>query len=147
MAQNGKMSALKTAAKNLIDQLQAASTTPGDIYVSIVPFSRDVNVGTGNVNATWLRWSGGNNPNGSAATDSWDDLNGSCTSSGASNRTACIAKGVCSISSKTTSSQCASAGTCTISGENTQSNCTSAGYCSNSSYTTKKKCQNNSATW
>src|SRR5579884_3681152 len=39
MAQSGKMTALKTAAHNLLNQLQSAATTPEDVYVSIIPFS------------------------------------------------------------------------------------------------------------
>src|SRR3569833_2312893 len=46
MADNGKMTALKTATKNLLTQLQAAAGTIGDVYVSIIPFSNDVNVVT-----------------------------------------------------------------------------------------------------
>src|SRR5262245_50467780 len=42
MAQSGKMTALKPAAKALIDQLRALATTDGDIYISFVPFLRDV---------------------------------------------------------------------------------------------------------
>jgi hypothetical protein len=40
------MSALKTAAKSLIDQMQTAAKTNGDVYISIVPFAKDVNVGS-----------------------------------------------------------------------------------------------------
>lgn len=58
MAYSGKMTALKTATNNLIDKLESQSTTDGDIYVSIIPFNRDVNVGTGNKNASWLYWNG-----------------------------------------------------------------------------------------
>lgn len=58
MAYSGKMTALKTATNNLIDQLKSQSTTSGDIYVSIIPFNRDVNVGTTNKDATWLYWDG-----------------------------------------------------------------------------------------
>jgi Flp pilus assembly protein TadG len=70
MSSNGKMAALKTAAHNLLDTLQAAEKTPGDIKVSIVPFATDVNVGTNNVNAEWIEWS------------EWDAANGTCTKSG-----------------------------------------------------------------
>jgi Flp pilus assembly protein TadG len=56
MASAGKMSALKTAAKSLLDQLQSAAKTNGDVYVSIVPFAKDVNVDTSNKSAKWLRW-------------------------------------------------------------------------------------------
>lgn len=56
MAEDDKMDALKPAAKALIDQLKANEKTVGDVYVSIVPFSKDVNVGSTNKNATWLKW-------------------------------------------------------------------------------------------
>lgn len=56
MASAGKMDALKTAANNLIDTLKTAAKADGDVYVSIIPFAKDVNVGTGNKSATWLRW-------------------------------------------------------------------------------------------
>jgi Flp pilus assembly protein TadG len=52
-----KLSALKTATTQLLSTLQDASATPGDVLVSIIPFSKDVNVGTGYVNATWIDWS------------------------------------------------------------------------------------------
>ena len=58
MASSGKMTALKTATNNLLTQLQSQSTTSGDIYVSIIPFNRDVNVGTANKDADWLYWNG-----------------------------------------------------------------------------------------
>ena len=45
MNDDGKMPALKTAAKSLLTQLKKAATKNGDVYVSIVPFSKDVNVG------------------------------------------------------------------------------------------------------
>ncbi|MEZ5785864.1 MAG: TadE/TadG family type IV pilus assembly protein [Xanthobacteraceae bacterium] len=74
MASAGKMDALKVAAKNLVDQLKAAATSNEDVYVSIIPFSRDVNVGVSNKNANWLKWSKpGQN------SDGWDQNNGSCT--------------------------------------------------------------------
>lgn len=56
MSSAGKMTALKTAAKNLLDTLKTAAKTDGDVYVSIVPFAKDVNVGSTNKNANWLRW-------------------------------------------------------------------------------------------
>ena len=45
MADDGKMPAMQTAAKSLIDQLSALAKNPGDIYISIVPFAKDVNMG------------------------------------------------------------------------------------------------------
>ncbi len=70
MADDGKMTALKTATKNLLNQLKAAATTNGDVYVSIIPFSKDVNVGTPNYGSSWLQWSGLN--------DTFDENNGTC---------------------------------------------------------------------
>jgi uncharacterized protein YegL len=67
MAEDGKMTALIPAAKSLVDQLKATSATTGDVYVSIVPFSRDVNVGSSNYNQTWIDWS------------EWDAANGDCS--------------------------------------------------------------------
>jgi Flp pilus assembly protein TadG len=56
MASAGKLTALKTATHNLLNQLKAAAVNNGDVYVSIVPFAKVVNVGTSNVNASWIDW-------------------------------------------------------------------------------------------
>ena len=56
MADDGKMPALKTATKALLTQLKTAAATNGDVYVSIVPFSKNVNVGASNYTATWINW-------------------------------------------------------------------------------------------
>jgi Flp pilus assembly protein TadG len=56
MLDHNKIGALKTAAKNLVTQLSALAKNDGDVYISVVPFEIDVNVGTSNVNATWLNW-------------------------------------------------------------------------------------------
>jgi len=60
MASSGKMAALKPAATQLVTQLSALAKNQGDVYISVVPFEIDVNVGSfngvSNVNATWLRW-------------------------------------------------------------------------------------------
>jgi len=60
----GKIGALKTATNSLLTQLKNAATTNGDVYVSIVPFSKNVNVGKSNYNANWIDW------------EEWDDDNG-----------------------------------------------------------------------
>jgi hypothetical protein len=67
MASANKMANLKTAATQLLTTLQSAAATPGDINVAIVPFAREVNVGSGNYNADWIDWS------------DWDDDNGQDT--------------------------------------------------------------------
>jgi Flp pilus assembly protein TadG len=74
MAQSGKMTALKSAAHNLLSTLQAAAKTPGDVQVSIVPFAVDVNVGANNVNATWIGWSNYSNYGGGGS--GWNSGNG-----------------------------------------------------------------------
>jgi len=56
MADNGKMPAMQKAAKDMIDQLSAFNKTTGDVYISIVPFTKDVNVGKSNVAASWINW-------------------------------------------------------------------------------------------
>lgn len=57
MSQSSKLSSLQTAAKSFLTVLQNSSSTPGDVKVSIVPFTTDVNVGSSNSAATWLKWS------------------------------------------------------------------------------------------
>ncbi len=73
MADAGKIGALKTATKNLLTQLQTAAQQNGDVYVSIIPFSKDVNVDSVNYNATWIDWTDWNASNGQ-----WCKSNGQC---------------------------------------------------------------------
>jgi Flp pilus assembly protein TadG len=56
MASSGKIDALKTATNNLLTQLKSAAVTDGDVYVSIVPFAKDVNLNPANYNANWIDW-------------------------------------------------------------------------------------------
>ena len=77
MASSGKMTALKTAAHNLVNTLKDAEKTPGDIKVSIIPFAVDVNAGTGNVDASWIDW-----------TD-WDAANGDCSKTQYHSKSSC----------------------------------------------------------
>ena len=63
MADSGKIQALQTATKNLLTQLQSAVTNNGDVYVSIVPFVKDVNVGASNYSASWIDWTDWNSAN------------------------------------------------------------------------------------
>ena len=66
MADSGKIGALQTATKNLLTQLKGVAVNNGDVYVSIIPFVKDVNFGSTNSNASWIDW-----------TD-WDANNGTC---------------------------------------------------------------------
>jgi uncharacterized protein YegL len=77
MASSGKLAALKTAAHNLLNTLQQAAKQPDDIKVSIVPFATDVNVGTGYVDATWIRW------------DEWDSANQGCSKTQYTSKNSC----------------------------------------------------------
>lgn len=81
MAQDGKIGALQTASKNLIDQLSALAKNPGDIYISIIPFAKDVNVGASNYNQDWIDWT------------AWDIANGTCSSSNYNSRSSCVSNG------------------------------------------------------
>src|ERR1700742_3264716 len=56
MADYNKIGNLQTAAKNLVTQLSNLVVNPGDVYISVVPFEIDVNVGTSNSGASWPRW-------------------------------------------------------------------------------------------
>jgi Flp pilus assembly protein TadG len=103
MADAGKMDALKTATKNLITQLKNAASVNGDVYVSMIPFSKDVNVGTSNYTKTWIRWDDGTD-------NSWDGSNGSCSKFGYSPRSSCQAQGTCSSWFYSSKSSCQSAG-------------------------------------
>jgi hypothetical protein len=163
MAQSGKLAALISATTStdptspgLLAQLQNAATTNGDVYVSIIPFVKDVNVDKGNHGAPWIYW------DDAAHTDtkSWDANNGTCSQSGYRTRSACIAApgGTCSLSGFTDSNSCTSAGTCSlsdytsrnactaatgscsISGNTSQNSCTTAGSCNNTRDTTRNSC-------
>ena len=77
MRDDGKMPAMQTAAKSLIDQLSPLAKNPGDIYISIVPFAKDVNLGTSYYNQSWIDWS------------EWEKTNGTCSSGGYTTKSAC----------------------------------------------------------
>ena len=70
MAQSNKITELKAATTNLLTQLQNAASTDGDVYVSIIPFVKDVNLDPSNSSASWIDW-----------TD-WNANNGTCSGAG-----------------------------------------------------------------
>jgi Mg-chelatase subunit ChlD len=78
MAQNNKMTALKTAAHNLLTTLKNAAKTEGDVRVAIIPFATDVNIGTGYVNESWVDWTDWNSKNGTCSKSS-NKTQASCT--------------------------------------------------------------------
>jgi Flp pilus assembly protein TadG len=81
MSSNNKMTQLKLAAKDLLRTLQNAAKQPDDIKIGIVPFATDVNVGTGNKTATWIRW------------DEWEEVNGECSTSWYRTKSSCTGAG------------------------------------------------------
>ncbi|HYW61760.1 MAG TPA: pilus assembly protein [Bradyrhizobium sp.] len=85
MADDGKMPAMQSAAKNLIDQLSGLAKTPGDIYVSIIPFAKDVNVGASNYNQSWVDFTDWDN-------DPANDARGTCSKSQWNSKTQCESK-------------------------------------------------------
>lgn len=86
MADDGKIGALQTATNNLITQLKGAATNNGDVYVSIVPFAKDVNIGANNYAASYIDWT------------SWNSTNQTCSGYGYSRN--------CSAASHTTWNGC-----------------------------------------
>jgi Flp pilus assembly protein TadG len=58
MASSGKMAALKTAALDLINELEAARVSTDQVKIAIVPFDTQVNIGTAYRNETWMRYDG-----------------------------------------------------------------------------------------
>lgn len=90
-----KLTAMKEAAKDLVDTLKGSATATGDVYISIVPFNVMVNVGADKYEESWLRW------------DEWDDNNGSCSGgSSYKTRSACMSVNICSNSRYTKKRDC-----------------------------------------
>jgi Flp pilus assembly protein TadG len=56
MAENKKMPEMQEAARKMITKLASYNKQTGDVYVSIIPFSKDVNVGRSNVGQPWINW-------------------------------------------------------------------------------------------
>jgi len=54
MGSDNKMPNLKTAATNMVTTLSALNQKDGDVYISIIPFSRDVNIGSTSPAAAWV---------------------------------------------------------------------------------------------
>jgi Flp pilus assembly protein TadG len=84
MADDGKMPAMQKAAKDLIDQLSTLAKTDGDMYVSIIPFAKDVNVGPLNYNQYWVDFTDWDQ-------DSATETLGSCNKSRFTTRSSCEA--------------------------------------------------------
>jgi len=81
MASSGKMTALKTASQNLLTQLKSSAVNADDVYVSIIPFNKDVNVDASNYGQSWLRW------------DLWEAVNGKCSDTSYHSQSSCVSHG------------------------------------------------------
>jgi Flp pilus assembly protein TadG len=77
MSSDDKMDALKTATTSLLTQLQSIAESSGDVYVSIIPFSKDVNLDPANYREAWIDWT------------EWDTQNGTCSKSSYSSKSRC----------------------------------------------------------
>jgi Flp pilus assembly protein TadG len=66
MSDDGKMTALKSATKGLLTQLKGAASNDGDVYVSIIPFSKDVNIGAANYAGSYIDWTDWDTANSSS---------------------------------------------------------------------------------
>jgi Flp pilus assembly protein TadG len=102
MADNNKMTNLKSAAKDLVTQLAGRAKVKGDIYISLVPFAKNVNLGSG-FDKSYIKWS---SPAGTSNPDTWDENNGTCSGGGYSTKSACTSAYVCSSTRYTTQRQC-----------------------------------------
>jgi Flp pilus assembly protein TadG len=89
MAQAGKLAALKTASQNFLTQLQNAAVNDGDVYVSIVPFVKDVNVGASNYNQSWVDMTGWTAPPANSTPSSSVGPGSSCPWSNSNNGFSC----------------------------------------------------------
>ena len=58
MAWSGKMAALKTAALDLIAELEATRVSTDQVKIGVVPFATQVNIGAAYRNETWMRFDG-----------------------------------------------------------------------------------------
>ncbi|RJF78788.1 pilus assembly protein [Rhodopseudomonas palustris] len=81
MNDDGKLGAMKTAAKSLVDSLRASAQGTEDVYMSVIPFAQMVNVGSSNKGANWLKW------------DVWEESNGSCSFWWYSTKSSCESAG------------------------------------------------------
>jgi Flp pilus assembly protein TadG len=65
MSQDNKITALRNAVAGsggLIDQLSALSKNNGDVYISVIPFAKVVNVNSSNSGQGWIDWTDWLNP-------------------------------------------------------------------------------------
>lgn len=143
MSDNGKMTKMKVAATDMVTQLAGLAKTSGDVYISLVPFAKNVNLGS-NFDKSYIKWS---SPAGTSNPDTWDENNGTCSVGNSTTQASCASQNSCSIPGYTSKNSCQAAGVCSNTQYTSQSSCTGAGKCSKSQYTSKSSCQSNNGTW
>ena len=77
MADSGKIGALADGDQEPAQSAQSVAVNTGDVYVSIIPFVKDVNVGSSYSGASWIDW-----------TD-WEANNGTCSRGNATTQSSC----------------------------------------------------------
>lgn len=143
MADNNKMAKMQSAATAMVNSLAALSKTSGDLYISLIPFAKNVNLGS-DFDKSYIKWS---SPAGTANPDTWDENNGTCSVGSSTNKTSCLAQNACSIRGYTSKSSCQSASACSDSKYTTKGSCTTSGSCSNTQYSNSLACTSNNGTW
>jgi Flp pilus assembly protein TadG len=78
MASDDKIGALKVASNNLLTQLRTAGANSGDVFVSLIPFSKDVNLDPGNYAENWIDWT------------EWEAANGTCSKPDYHSKSKCL---------------------------------------------------------
>src|SRR5665213_2889733 len=141
------LTTLISATKSLLTQLQSAASNNGDVYVSIVPFVKDVNLDPSNYSSNYIYWGTAAQDPSFSDNNSWDANNGSCSSpySSYQTRSSCLSQASCSISGYSSQSSCTGAGTCSLSSYSSSNSCTNAGTCSNPAETSSSSCTGNKA--
>ncbi|MDQ2080142.1 pilus assembly protein TadG-related protein [Xanthobacteraceae bacterium Astr-EGSB] len=145
MDQSNKLSKLKNATKDLLTTLQSAATTSADVYVSIIPFAKNIKVDTNSYDEDWIYWGTPAQDPTLSDDDSWDANNGTCSTRYATTRSQCFANS-CSISGYTNQNACTNAYMCSNPLQKTKSACTGEKACSKS-YSSKSACENHWGTW
>ena len=145
MDQSNKLTKLKNATKNLLTTLQSAAVTSADVYVSIIPFAKNIKVDTNRYDEDWIYWGTPAQDPTLSDDDSWDANNGTCGTGNGTTRSLCFANS-CSISGYTNQNACTNAYVCSNPLQKTKSACTGEKACSKS-YSSKSTCESRRGTW
>ena len=78
MSSSGKMTQLKTAAKNLLATLKKAAKKPDDVKVSIIPFDIAVNLGTSYKDNDWFEYDSLTCGSGGCTSTNWKNYWNGC---------------------------------------------------------------------